>query len=158
MIPGKEGGAPCWTEERVQKVRKGCPWYLLAQVMEQNLLEPRNCSAGAYFPQYSHFRRFAFLSSSGKQGLAAERSPVPLPLRPSCGPQLTNHSQGLPPTELHDLSQNPYNLKFRIQNHKGVALRNVPGLRTSGRLFPFSMTSFGLFFLVMFFLTFLYLF
>ena len=32
--------------------------------MEQNLLEPRNCSAGAYFPQYSHFRRFAFLSSS----------------------------------------------------------------------------------------------
>lgn len=46
-----------------------CPAYLFAHVMEQNLLEPRNCSAGAYFPQYSHFRRFAFLSNSEKQGI-----------------------------------------------------------------------------------------
>ena len=34
--------------------------------MEQNLLEPRNCVAGAYFPQYSHFSKFAFLSSSSE--------------------------------------------------------------------------------------------
>jgi len=40
--------------------------YLLAQVMEQNLLEPRNWVAGAYFPQYSHFSKFAFLSSSSE--------------------------------------------------------------------------------------------
>lgn len=41
-------------------------YYLLAQVMEQNLLEPRNWVAGAYFPQYSHFSKFAFLSSSSE--------------------------------------------------------------------------------------------
>lgn len=74
--------------------RDGGLLYLLAQVMEQNLLEPRNCSAGAYFPQYSHFRRFAFLSSSeNKAGLHG----FLLPLRPPSGPVLdSNYSQRSP--------------------------------------------------------------
>lgn len=68
------------------KGRRRVPAYLLAQVMEQNLLEPRNCSAGAYFPQYSHFRRFAFLSSSEKQGIPGKLPSVSAPAQAITGP------------------------------------------------------------------------
>lgn len=76
----------------------GCLQYLLAQVMEQNLLEPRNCSAGAYFPQYSHFRRFAFLSSSEKQGITWQLPSMPAATQAIITPRAgLNYSQGLSP-------------------------------------------------------------
>lgn len=64
-LPGRRAPAQF---QGMYSQRKGrlCCCYLLAQVMEQNLLEPRNWVAGAYFPQYSHFSKFAFLSSSGE--------------------------------------------------------------------------------------------
>lgn len=80
------------------KVRRGCLQYLLAQVMEQNLLEPRNWSAGAYFPQYSHFRRFAFLSSSEKQSIPGKLHGFLVLLKLSvCSELDSNYSQNLPP-------------------------------------------------------------
>lgn len=90
------------------KVR-GSAQYLLAQVMEQNLLEPRNWSAGAYFPQYSHFRRFAFLSSSEKQGITRKLHGFLLLLKPSVGSELdSNYSQNLP-------SKTHTTLKHKVQ-------------------------------------------
>lgn len=126
-------------EELLLTVRRECLRYLLAQVIEQNLLEPRNCSAGAYFPQYSHFRRFAFLSSSEKHGVTWQPPTVLLPLKPSLGHKL--HS-----ITLRDCPQRPTprNREFKFQNHKGMFLKNIIVFLILSQTISILMTNFSL--------------
>lgn len=103
----------------------GCLQYLFAQVMEQNLLEPRNCSAGAYFPQYSHFRRFAFLSSS--ENKAAREGCIGFCCHsgPRQAQRWTLITRRVPPKDLLNLTENLPKTKFKIQSRKKLSLKNI---------------------------------
>lgn len=94
--------------------------------MEQNLLEPRNCSAGAYLPQYSHLRRFAFFSNSGKQGIPDSPQAPDAP-QLLLGPELgTNFPQGF--------LQRPTQSNWKIpntQHPKGLTLKKYMNWYTS---------------------------